>query len=93
MLRNRLKINDSKTDMVVFASPHVKLPALSITISAESHQPAKRVRYTGATMYVHLTMKAHKKRIYQVSYFQLKTIRTVKKCCHSRPLKDHYMPL
>ena len=67
MLRNRLKMNDSKTEMMVFAFPHVKLLTLSIAVGAESHQPAGQVRNLGVTLDVHLTMEAHIKRVCQVS--------------------------
>ena len=77
MLRNRLKMNDSKTEMMVFASPRVKLPTLSVAVGVASHQPAGQVRNLGVTLDVHLNMEAHVKRVCQVSYFQLKTIRTV----------------
>ena len=56
MLRNRLKINDSKTEMMVFASPRVKLPTLSVAVGAASHQPAGQVRNLGVTLDVHLNM-------------------------------------
>jgi hypothetical protein len=69
MLKNGLKMNDSKTEMTVFASPRVKLPALSVALGAESHQPAVQVRNLGVTLEVHLTMEAHIKRVCQVSYF------------------------
>jgi len=77
MLRNRLKMNDSKTEMIVFASPRVKLSDFSIAVGTQSHQPVGQVRNLGVTLDVHLTMEAHIKRVCQVSYFQLKTIRTI----------------
>ena len=63
--------------MMIFASPRVKLPALSIAVGAESHQPSGQVKNLGVTLYVNLTMEAHITRVCQVSYFQLKIIRTV----------------
>ena len=65
------------TEIMVFASPRVKLPVLSIAVGAKSHQPAGQVRNLGLTLYIYLTMEAHIKQVYQVSYFQLKTIRIV----------------
>ena len=32
MIRNRPKMNVSKTEMIVFSSPRVKLPALSVAV-------------------------------------------------------------
>ena len=45
MLRNRLKMNVSKTEIMVFASARVKLPVLSIAVGAEYHQPAGQGRH------------------------------------------------
>jgi len=56
-LRNRLKINESKTEMMVLVSPRVKLPVLSITVGAESHQPAGKVINLRVTLDMHLTME------------------------------------
>ena len=70
-------MNDSKTEMMIFASPHFKRPVLSISVGAEFQQPARQVRNLDMTLDMHLTMKAHIKRVCQFSYFQLKTIRTV----------------
>jgi len=83
-----LKLKDSKTEMVVFVSPRVKLPALSIPVGAESHQPAGHVKTLGMNLDVYLTMEVHIKRVFQVSYFQLKTIKTVQIFCHLKPLRD-----
>ena len=39
MLRNRLKLNDSKRETMVFVSPHVKLAVFtSIAVGAKYHQ-------------------------------------------------------
>ena len=50
MLRNRLKMNDSKTEMMVFAPPRAKLHVLSVSVGPEVHQPAASVRNMGLVM-------------------------------------------
>jgi len=65
-------MNDSKTEMKFFGYPRDKPP-----VSAEFHQPAGRIINLDATLDVHPTKEAHIKRVFQVSYFQMKTIRTV----------------
>ena len=49
--------------MIVFASPCVKLPAFSIAVGEESHQPDGQVRNIGMTLYAHLIMEAHINRV------------------------------
>jgi hypothetical protein len=73
-----------KNEMAIFAYRRVKLPALSIALGAESHQRAGQVRNLGVTLDMYLAMEAHIKRMCHVSYFQLKTIRTVQ-TYHLRP--------
>ena len=36
MLRNRLKVKESKIEMIVFSSSHVNLPARSVAVGGES---------------------------------------------------------
>ena len=74
MFRNRLKMNDSKTEMIVFSSLRVKPSACIVAVGGESLQSAHQPRNLGVTLDVHLNMNAHIKRVFQVSYFQLKTI-------------------
>ena len=81
MLKNRLKMNDSKTEMMVLAFSRVKLPTLSTAVGAESHQPAGQVINFGLILDVHLTMEPPIKQVCQISYFQLNTIQTVKRFC------------
>jgi len=78
----------SKTEMILFAYPSVKLPVHCIAVGAEYQQPAGQVRNIGVTLDEHLNTEAHIKRVHQVSYIQLKTIRTVQTCFSPEPLKD-----
>ena len=67
MLRNRLKMNDSKTEMILFRSSRVKLPALSVAVGGESLQSVRQLRCLGVTLDVHLTTDTHIMRVCQVS--------------------------
>ena len=84
ILRNRLKMkmNNGKTEMLIFDSPRAKRRPLSIAVGAKSHQPAGHL---GMTMYVHPTMEAYIKQVCQVLYFQLKTILTVQNVLSPKP--------
>ena len=79
MLRNRLKMNDSKTEMMVFAPPRAKLPVLSVSVGPEVHQPAASVRNLGLAMDTYLSMELHVAKTCQTGYFQLRSIRSVQR--------------
>ena len=75
MLRNRLKMNDSKTEMMVFALPRV----LSVSVVPEVHKPAASVRNLGLAMDTYLYMDLHVAKTCQIGYFQLRSIRSVQR--------------
>ena len=79
MLRNRLKMNDSKTDMTVFAPPRAKQPVLSVSVGPEVHQPAASVSNLGLVMDTYLSMDHHVAKTCQTGYFQLRSIRSVQR--------------
>ena len=79
MLRNRLKMNDSKTEVMVFAPPRARLPVLGVTVGSEVHQPATSVRNLGVVLDTYLSMDRHVVRTCQTGYFQLKSIRSVQR--------------
>ena len=76
-MRNRLEMNDSKTEMIAFAPPHACLPALSITVGSEVHFSTPSVRNLGLVMDAYLSMDLHIAKTCQTGYFQLRTIRSV----------------
>ena len=47
MLRNKLKMNDSKTEMIVFAQPRVTIPDLSVSVGSDVHHPVTLVKNLG----------------------------------------------
>jgi len=77
MIKNGLKMNDSKTEMIIFAPPRVKIPNLCIKVGTVAHQSADSVRNLGVIIDNNLAMDVHIKRECQLAYFQLRTIRTV----------------
>ncbi|KAK2150917.1 hypothetical protein LSH36_382g00010 [Paralvinella palmiformis] len=70
-------MNDSKTEMIIFSPPRVKIPNLCITVGTVVHQSADSVRNMGVILDKNLAMDVHIKRVYQLAYIQLRTIRTV----------------
>ena len=79
MLTNKLKMNDSKTEMMVFAPPRAKLPVLSVSAGPEVHQPAASVRNLGLVMDTYLSMDLHVAKTCQTGYFQLRSIRSMQR--------------
>ena len=43
-------MNDSKTEVMVFAPPRARLPVLCVTVGSEVHQPATSVRNLGVVL-------------------------------------------
>ena len=63
MLKDKLKMNDSKKEMMVFTSARVKLPDLSVMVGTDSHHSAATARNLGMILDSHLSMDAHIKRV------------------------------
>jgi len=71
-------MNDSKTEIFIFAPPHAKIPNFCITVGTVAHQSADYLRNLGVILDKNLAMDVHIKRVCQLAYFQLRTILTVK---------------
>ena len=79
MLRNKLKMNDSKTEMIVFAPPRVTIPDLSVSVGSDVHHPVTLVKNLGVCMDTYLSMDRHVVKTCQAGYFQLRSIRSVQR--------------
>ena len=77
MIKNRLNMNDSKTVMIIFATPRTKIQNLCITVGTVANQSSDFVRNLAAILDKNLAMDINIKRICQLAYFQLRTIRSV----------------
>ena len=79
-------MNDSKTEVMVFAPPRARLPVLGVTVGSEVHQPATSVRNLGVVLDTYLSMDSHVAKTCQSGYFQLKSIRSVQRVLHPEAL-------
>ena len=52
-------MNDSKTEVMVFAPPRARLPVRGVTVGSEVHQPATSVRNLGVVLDTYLSMDRH----------------------------------
>ena len=59
MIKNKLKINDSKTEIIVFRSPQAKqdLSSLSVYVGDSIIQQSSKVVYIYIYIYIYITCK------------------------------------
>ena len=76
MARNFLKLNDDKTDIMLFGSVKQleKFPLREVPIGTAVITPADKVRNLGITLDPHMTMSAHVSRICSMAYYHLRDI-------------------
>ena len=81
MTKNKLKLNESKTEFIVLGSPYYiqKLPPVMLTISDAHIKPTYSVRNLGIMFDVHMTMTKQISSLCQSSYFQIRNIRRIKR--------------
>ena len=79
MARNRLKLNDSKTECLVVTSRRSKVaPELTITIGEEVIKPKVTVQNLGATLESQLSMEPHVRRVIKSAYYHLRRIALIR---------------
>jgi hypothetical protein len=79
MAKNKLKLNDSKTECLVVTSKRAKkAPELTITIGDETIKPKVTVQNLGATLDSELSIEAHVRRVIKTSYFHLQRIAMIR---------------
>jgi hypothetical protein len=78
---NYLKLNDSKTEFVIFGSPCdlVKVSGWTVTVGDAEIFPSKSARNIGAVMDSNLTMKPHMNNTIRSCYAQLYSISKIRK--------------
>ena len=81
MGRMKLKMNDSKTEFIVFGSSHTlaKCPDITLSIGDSSIKPADCVRNLGALFDNKMTMEQHVKARCKAAYCQLYKIGKIRK--------------
>ena len=82
MILNKLKLNDDKTEAIIFASPRnlIKIKELhpTIKIGTADIYPRDSVRNLGVIMDSTITMQSHIKAITKSMYFHMRTIRHIR---------------
>jgi hypothetical protein len=87
MLHNRLKMNDSKTEMLVLSSPNSVLSGIRVSVGDDTHESAGTVRNLGVVLDQTLSLNTHVSRICQSGYFQLRSLRTVQNVLPAKALE------
>ena len=76
MIKNKLKINDSKTEFIIFRSPLLKqnLSDLSVSVGDMQVSPSSKVRDLGVVFDQYLTFHDHISGICKSTHFHLRGI-------------------
>ena len=78
---NFLKLNDEKTEFILFGSEHdlKALPELTISVGDEEVKPSRTVRNIGAMLDSTLTMIPHINSITKSCYLQIRNLSRIRK--------------
>ena len=76
MITNKLKINDSKTEFIVFRSPQLRcdLSGLSVNVGESQITQSLKVRDLGVTFDQFLNFDDHITAICRITYFHIRNI-------------------
>lgn len=82
MQKNMLKLNDSKTEFIIFGSPYFlkQLDSPSLNVGTSEIEPSSKVRNLGAIFDKHLSMEAFVLDKIKNSLFYLRNIRRIRYC-------------
>ena len=80
MIKNKFKINDSKTEFIIFRSPLLKqnLSDLSVSVRDMQVSPSSKVRDLGVVFDQYLTFHDHISGICKSTHFHLRGIRRIR---------------
>ena len=80
MIKNKLKINDSKTEFIIFRSPLLKqnLSDMSISLGDSQVSPSSKVRDLGIVFDQYLTFHDHISGICKSTHFHLRSIERIR---------------
>ena len=86
MIKNKLKINDSKTEFIIFRSPQCKasISGVSVSVGDSNILPSPKVRDLGVIFDECLTLDAHISNICRMHIFISETLEELGCCCHLR---------
>ena len=76
MIKSKLKMYDSKTEFIIFRSPHMKqnLSDVSVSVGDMQVSPSSKVRDLGVVFDQHLTFHDHISGICKSTHFHLRGI-------------------
>ena len=82
MITNKLKINDSKTEFIVFRSPQLRcdLSGLSVNVGESQITQSLKVRDLGVTFDQFLNFDDHITAICRSTYFHIRNIGKIRIC-------------
>ena len=86
MKNNCLKLNDGKTDFILFGSKHMldKLSDIHINIGSSTIAPVKQVRNLGFIMDASMTLSSHISSIVKSASFQVRNLGRIRKFLDSK---------
>ena len=81
MANNFLKLNDAKTEFIIFGTPNDvgKVSEWTVSMGSEEVLPSTTVRNIGAMLDSTLTMKSHINSITKSCYFQIRNLSKIRK--------------
>ena len=59
LMANKISLNSSKTELIVFRNSNVPMPYLNIKLNGVKLKPKSEIKYLGMTIDEHLTFKSH----------------------------------
>ena len=79
MIKNKLKINDDKTELLIITSPHSKFATdLQLSIGQCEITPTSKCKSLGVMLDDHFDMEAQIKNICRSAHFHLRNIRAIR---------------
>ena len=80
MLKNKLKINDDKTEFLVISFPHTKLPTeLKIAIGQSEIIPSSSCMNLGVMLDKHMTMSAQIQHVCRSTLYHIRNIGAIRR--------------
>ncbi len=81
MSRNKLKLNDDKTELIILSSKHnqTKIQNNTIQIGSSTISSSTSVRNLGVFLDSSMSMETHVKKVCQASYFQIRNLSSIRK--------------
>ena len=79
MGRNALKINEDKTEFIIFSAKHYTYDRMSIQIGSNTIQHSNNVNILGVTLDAHMTLEKQISNTCRTSYMQIRRISSIRR--------------